>query len=190
MQVVRFADCPQVPWRNGAGTTRELWALRSATVTPLVRISIAEITGAQEFSTFPEIDRMILQLDGPPMELIIDGAPHPMTPLVPLGFPGEAQVTCTLDTARPAHDLNLMCKRGHFTPRMQLMETTPGTSSDIGAPHAITALLALGSTALSQPLETSLNAHDLILARGPFSVRTAQHSTFVRLTALATGTGG
>ena len=71
-RLIRHADCPPVPWKNGAGTTRELWALRDAGGV-LVRISIAEITGAQPFSEFPGTDRIIAQLDGPPMVLTIDG---------------------------------------------------------------------------------------------------------------------
>ncbi len=182
-QIIRIADCPPVPWTNGAGTTRELWALRDATGAARVRISIAEIRGAQAFSRFPGIDRVILQLDGPPMVLTIDGAAHPLTPLSPLAFPGEAQVTCLLDGDGVAHDLNLMCRRGEFAASMRRLETPSGTAIDAGVQGAITALLALGPTTLHLPMEVTLATHDLLIAHGALQIRTPRAATLVRLTA-------
>jgi uncharacterized protein len=182
-RIIRIADCPPVPWKNGAGTTQELWALRDDAGASLVRISIAEIRGAQVFSSFPETDRVILQLDGPPMVLSVDGTAFPLAALVPLAFAGEAQVTCALQEERPAHDLNLMCKRGHYLPAMHRVETAPATTMEIGAPGAITALLALGPATLSLPRATRLQAHDLILAEEPFRVQTAERAAFICLSA-------
>lgn len=185
-QIVRIADCPPLPWKNGAGMTRELWALRDATGAPRVRISIAEIRGAQAFSRFPGTDRVILQLDGPPMVLTIDGTAHRLMPLAPLAFPGEAEVTCLTDGDGAAHDLNLMCRRGDFAAGMQLLETRPGALIETGAPDGITALLALAPTTLHLPVEVTLATHDLLVARGVLRVRTPRAAVFADLSAQAT----
>jgi environmental stress-induced protein Ves len=182
-RVIRIADCPPVPWKNGAGTTRELWALRDDAGETVVRISIAEIRGAQTFSAFPGTDRVILQLDGPAMVLTVNGIPHPLAARARLAFPGEAQVTCSVSGPQPAHDLNLMCRRGAFQPAMARIETGSGIPMAAGAPDAITALLPLGPVTLTLPLAVSLQAHDLLVAEGAFRVQTVAPAVFVRLTA-------
>ena len=183
LRILRIADCPPVPWKNGAGTTRELWALRDEAGAPLVRISIAAISGDQAFSVFPEIDRVILQLDGPAMVLTIDGIAHPLTALAPLAFPGEAAVACALKGKGTAHDLNLMCRRGDFVADMRPLETAAGATLAIGEDRAITALLALGPTTLDHPLGATLNMHDILLADGRFALQTARTSAFIQATA-------
>lgn len=182
-EVVRFADCPPVPWKNGAGTTRELWARRDVAGDPLIRISVAEIRGAQSFSSFPGIDRVILQLDGPPMVLTVDGARHPLSPRSPLAFAGEAAVHCEADDMTPAHDLNLMCRRRSYVPAMKRLQTAPGASASLGADGAITGLLALGRCTLTLPVAAPLAAYDLIVAEGRFALKTDGPGDFILLSA-------
>ncbi|MCA0270805.1 MAG: HutD family protein [Proteobacteria bacterium] len=179
--IVRFTDCPPVPWKNGAGTTRELWARRDAAGDALIRISVAEIRGKQGFSTFPGIDRVILQLDGPAMVLTIDGTPHRLQPLTPLAFAGEADVVCDADDTEPAHDLNLMCRRGSYVPAMERIATLPGQSQNVGS--TVTAFLALIPCALVLPLAVKLQPLDLIVADGPVTLRTEGAGGFIRLSA-------
>lgn len=168
--IIRFADCPPVPWKNGAGTTRELWARRNGAGAALIRISIAEISGAQDFSTFPGIDRVILQLDGPRMVLTIDGVAHPLAPLTPLPFAGEARVACALDGAEQAHDLNLMCQRGAFRPAMRRLTLRAGEASMVGGKGTVTAVLALGPCAVRTPVAVRLEPLDVIVASDRFSL--------------------
>ncbi|MBT0771465.1 HutD family protein [Kineosporia sp. J2-2] len=58
MPVVRYDDLPDLPWRNGRGTTREVhrdgrW-----------RLSIATIAAAGGFSAFPGLDRTLVVARG------------------------------------------------------------------------------------------------------------------------------
>lgn len=181
VKVVRIADRPPVPWKNGAGTTRELWARRDAAGEALIRISIAEIRGKQGFSSFPGIDRVILQLDGPPMVLTIDGHQHRLKPLTPLAFAGEADVFCDADATEPAHDLNLMCRRGSYLPAMERVATLSGVPQGFGRDGAVTALLALTPSSLTLPLPVSLAPLDLVLADGPATLCTEGAGDFMRL---------
>lgn len=181
VEVVRFADCPPVPWKNGAGTTRELWARRDAAGDALVRISIAEIRGKQGFSAFPGIDRVILQLDGPAMVLTIDGTARRLEPLTPLAFAGEADVFCDADETEPAHDLNLMCRRGSYIPAMARIATLPGQPEDFGGDGTVTAILALAPCTLLLPRATKLQPLDLVVADGPVTFLTEDAGDFIRL---------
>lgn len=169
--IIRFADCPPLPWKNGAGTTRELWARRDSAGAALIRISIAEISGAQDFSAFPGIDRVIVQLDGPPMTLTIDGVPHPLAPLTPLPFAGEARVACRTDGSGQAHDLNLMCQRGSFRPAMRRLTLRAGEALRLGDKGTVTAVLALSPCAVRTPVVAQMEPRDVIVASDRFSIK-------------------
>lgn len=164
-ELVRIADCPPVPWKNGAGTTRELWSSRDEAGAALIRISIAEISGAQDFSTFPGIDRVIVQLDGPRMVLTIGSMSHPLTLLVPLPFAGEAQVSCALDGDALAHDLNLMCLRSDYRPAMVRRVVEDGAVAARAPKGGVAAIMALSDCALIAGGDYRLGPQDLLLMR-------------------------
>lgn len=65
-QIFRAQDCPEVPWKNGGGTTREI-----AVYPPdagmddfLWRLSMARMDRPGAFSPFPGIDRTLAVLEG------------------------------------------------------------------------------------------------------------------------------
>lgn len=165
MRLIRFADCTPAPWKNGAGSTRELWRQEDADGV-LIRLSVAEITGDQPFSGFPGLDRIILQLDGPPMTLQVDGQDHPIA--APFAFPGEARVTCRLSAPGPAHDLNLMLRRTAFRGSMDIRSFAQGAAVSMGGDSAaLSAFLALTPCILSGPCDMALAPWDLLLAERP-----------------------
>lgn len=113
--IIRLADCPPQPWKNGLGRTREI-----AVEPPdagmddfLWRVSVAEVDSAAPFSSFPGIDRQIALLDGAGFTMTLDGGrTHALTvPCVPFAFPGEARVEVAL-AGGPTRDFNLMLRRG------------------------------------------------------------------------------
>ena len=114
MRVIDPAGIAAVPWRNGAGTTRELWVEpgpdRGAWAW---RLSLADLAGDADFSSFPGVDRVFTAIGGG-FALRIDGRPVPVRAAVPIAFPGEAQVTpegVASNPGRPIRALNLMCRR-------------------------------------------------------------------------------
>jgi environmental stress-induced protein Ves len=114
--ILRAADRPAVPWKNGGGTTREVavWPPGAGFDTFDWRVSIAEVTSAGPFSIFGGIDRtmailrgrLALRFAGRTVEL--DASSEP------LSFAGD--VACDgLPLDGPVTDLNVMVRRGRAT---------------------------------------------------------------------------
>lgn len=119
--IIRLADCPPQPWKNGLGSTRELAVQPSADGGSdfLWRVSIAEVDSAAPFSRFPGIDRQIVLLDGAGFTMRMDdGQDHALTtPLAPFAFTGERGVEIIL-AGGTTQDFNLMLRRSHARGRV------------------------------------------------------------------------
>jgi len=138
-----------MPWKNGQGSTTEL-----AVEPPganlddfLWRVSIAELRAPGPFSTFPGYDRIITQLDGPPMTLTHGGGlPLTLQPLVPHAFSGDDETDC--DVAGIAHDFNLIVRRDHACATLEVHtlsegETLAGDADAVTLLHLIEGDLAV-----------------------------------------------
>ena len=119
--IVRLADVPAAPWRNGGGVTRELakwpdagdWAWR---------MSVADVDKSGPFSKFEGIDRWFAVLEGAGVQLDVAGVPHRVTAGdVPLFFDGAAATGCELIDGK-TRDFNLMVRRGSEPSRMVRVE--------------------------------------------------------------------
>ncbi|GAB3451244.1 HutD family protein [Kineococcus endophyticus] len=104
MRTVTYEELPDVPWRNGLGTTREVhrderW-----------RLSIATITAPGPFSVFPGVDRTVVVARGQ-LVLTVEGRVHRLGPGDLLRFAGEAAVTAEPDGDVTA--VNVMTTRPH-----------------------------------------------------------------------------
>jgi uncharacterized protein len=111
MNVVHLVDCPDLPWRNGGGRTRELLAWPSAADWQ-VRVSVAEIAADGPFSAYPDIDRWFAVLQGAGIVLTLPtGEVTLRVGDAPLAFAGEAAPACRL-IGGATRDLNLMLRRG------------------------------------------------------------------------------
>lgn len=115
--VVRLADIPATPWRNGGGVTRELamwpdagdWAWR---------MSVADVDQSGPFSKFEGIERWFAVLEGAGVQLDVAGVPHRMTATdAPLFFDGGGATGCELIDGK-TRDFNLMVRRGTKPSRM------------------------------------------------------------------------
>ncbi|AYQ26985.1 MULTISPECIES: HutD family protein [unclassified Polaromonas] len=115
--VVRLADIPATPWRNGGGVTRELamwpdagdWAWR---------MSVADVDKSGPFSKFEGIERWFAVLEGAGVQLDVAGVPHRVTAAdAPLFFDGAAATGCELIDGK-TRDFNLMVRRGSEPSRM------------------------------------------------------------------------
>lgn len=106
---MRARDVPARPWRNGGGTTREIFAW-PAGGDWRIRISVADIVTDGPFSAYPGVERWTAVLEGSGVELSIDGRKALLRPGdAPLRFSGESTVDCRLIDG-PVRDLNLMLR--------------------------------------------------------------------------------
>lgn len=126
VQIVRRDSAAVMPWRNGAGTTREYCKVGGEEFD--WRLSVAEIVQAGPFSTFPGIDRILVLLTGDGVHLRF-GTGEVVSlaqPLQLVRFAGETAVDST-PLGGATTDLNLMWRRDRFTADVAIIEQTgPG----------------------------------------------------------------
>ena len=110
LAIVRFADLPAVPWRNGGGVTREIAVAGGSGPQGFDwRISIADVNAPGPFSAFPGVERVITLVEGARMDLVIDGVEHVLGLHESLSFDGASQTSCSLP-AGPTRVLNVMTR--------------------------------------------------------------------------------
>jgi environmental stress-induced protein Ves len=164
--IIRARDGRTMAWKNGGGTTLEI--LREPGDPPALRVSIADINEDGPFSRFPDVDRVILLLEGAGFTLDFDAHPVTLdTPFIPFHFDGESPCHCRLIDG-PVKDLNVMVDRRTHGIKSEVV-------SDLHLP-AITApnrqiLVALSDTSVclddvSHPLERG----DVVLYQGPLTL--------------------
>jgi len=111
VHIVPLEGIAPQPWKNRAGSTRELLAWPS---TPdwVMRISVARIDADGPFSVYPDVQRWFTVIDGAGVSLsFVDGVRRLVPGDAPLCFDGASTVICRL-LGGPTHDLNLMLRRG------------------------------------------------------------------------------
>lgn len=132
-RILRSNGYQRMPWRNGGGTTTEIWKAASPAGETLWRLSIADVASDGPFSEFPGIDRWIMVISGKGMELTIEamGAKRLDRPFEPLFFSGEAKTDCRLIDG-PIRDFNFMIARSFGKGTLQVSRLTPGMAAPLG----------------------------------------------------------
>jgi environmental stress-induced protein Ves len=97
-------DFLTTPWKNGGGSTCELWCDRPENYA--ARLSVATIAQSGPFSVFSGFARIIMQLDGGSVQLSGDVS-HRLVPWAPFHFSGEQNIVATL-TGNAARDFNVI----------------------------------------------------------------------------------
>lgn len=95
------------PWRNGAGSTRELAVGRGSGGQLSWRISVATLEADAPFSLFPGMDRVFVAMG--PLRLTVDGDIVVLSAGEQTRFAGELPVAVCLDA--PTTALNVMTRR-------------------------------------------------------------------------------
>jgi environmental stress-induced protein Ves len=123
MKLIRGASLVPKPWKNGGGVTREIDAEPGGAALDAFtwRLSIANVDASGAFSTFPDIDRTLVLLEGAGMHLHeADGRVHALDrPLAMASFAGETAIDATLDNG-PTRDFNVMVRRDRATASVQV----------------------------------------------------------------------
>ena len=181
MLVRRLRELDAKPWKNGGGNTRDLAAAPpDSTLADFDwRVSIAEVAADGPFSAFPDIDRVIMLVDGAEMILDVDGITHRLNRFDTLAFAGEATVLGAVPSG-PTRDLNLMTRRGCATGSMHAVDVAERHEVEVGPGEAVL-LVALtdGLTMHDEPLEPletakaleKFEALDSVIRETPGTVR-------------------
>lgn len=172
LQHILVDAVPHQAWRNGGGSTRELftWPGAGGQAGPAwqLRISVADIAQDGPFSAFAGVDRWFAVLQGAGVRLGLPGGDQALTvSSPPLQFAGEDAPGCWLADG-PTRDLNLMLQRGagqalmqpalpgqpwHSDAPLRALFTTGALQlqTDAGPPQPVAAWsLVLGSAAARQ----------------------------------------
>lgn len=110
-------DVPATPWRNGGGTTRELWLwpehARFESLDFELRIARARVAGDGPFSDFAGFERHLVVLSGEGLELTHGEPPvrARLRPLEPYRFDGGEPASARL-VRGPIEDLNVLVRHG------------------------------------------------------------------------------
>ena len=165
-QRVAVDSVPPQPWRNGGGSTRELFTWPGGGAPWQLRISVADITQDGPFSAFAGVDRWFAVLQGDGVHLAWPGAaPHSLTcGSPPLAFDGAAAPDCRL-AGGPTRNFNLMLQHGAGQALVQ--DAVPGRPWVHSAPlRGLFTTCALQLQIAGQPPQ-AVAAWSLLLADTP-----------------------
>lgn len=171
---LRPSDYSRQPWKNGRGTTTELWRLdRDGAL--LARLSRAAVVEDGPFSLFPGIERNLTVLSGPGFRLRGEGIDLRCNPLVPVAFPGDVALIATETEGQQSDDFNVMTARSLPKPWVLPVQ------NDSLAEGGLLALYALGPCRMNGH---DMARDDLILTDGPARLTGDWPVIAVRLTGL------
>jgi len=170
-RILRSSDYQRMPWKNGGGTTTEIWKAASPAGEMLWRLSIADVASDGPFSEFPGIDRWIMVISGKGMELTIDGLGTKRLdrPFEPLFFPGDAKTDCRLIDGS-IRDFNFMIARSFGEGTLQVLQLTAGMAAPLGENTAAVYVLA-GSVEIESNDIRQLTTGDTWIAEQPGKVK-------------------
>ena len=157
MRHLTEADYRTQPWKNGRGSTVELWRLeRDGQL--LARLSRAAVVEDGPFSVFPGMERNLTVLSGPGFRLTGAGHDFRCQPLVPVAFPGDIHLSASETDGQQSNDFNVMTAR--VLPRPQVLLAQNDTLQTGGQ----LALYALGPVMVCGQ---AMARGDLLLTNGP-----------------------
>ena len=135
MRIIRPAEYRVMPWKNGGGTTTEIFVSPNGTAPFNWRVSIATVNEDGPFSTFNGYERHIMVLSGAGMTLDVEGrGKFSLGPLNPFTFSGDAEVNGSL-LSGPVLDFNLMVRRDFGRGILRVMDCSAGHK--IGSDHSL-----------------------------------------------------
>jgi len=170
--IVRFAELPAIPWRNGGGVTREVVASGASVASGGSdpedfdwRISIADVSQPGPFSAFPGVDRVITLVEGERMELVVDGVVHVLGLHESLSFSGASLASCSLP-AGPTRDLNVMTRSGRLSAAVAVRDLSETRPIAVSGTQVVVLLTGTAVVAGADESQAELNRLDAVCPSG------------------------
>ncbi|MGC4009248.1 MAG: HutD family protein [Pseudomonas sp.] len=173
VRILRAADYPAMPWKNGAGTTREIVRDAGDGLEGFGwRVSIADVGAPGPFSAFTGYQRVISVLEGEGMRLKVEGADsRDLRALDAFAFDGASAVDCTL-LGGAIRDFNLIYSPARYRARLQWLKLE-------GAAHFFSSASTVLLFSAGEGIHAGLNGevagllglHDTLFAEGEDALR-------------------
>lgn len=168
-RLLRAADYPRMPWKNGAGSTLEIARDAGDGLDGFGwRLSIADVGESGGFSAFTGYQRVITVLEGAGMRLEVDGhASRDLTALDAFAFDGGSAVQCELIDG-PIRDFNLIYSPQRYAARLQWLRVD-GELKLFSAANTLLLFAAEGEVSMSVDGQRSkvLGQHDCLHLETP-----------------------
>ncbi|WP_299927507.1 HutD family protein [uncultured Nocardioides sp.] len=130
-RTVRAADVRPRPWANGGGTTRELAVADDGAW----RISLADVDRDGPFSTFAGRQRLLTVVEGPVLDLQVDGDAQVVEPQRPFAFSGDASTVASVPEG-PVRVLNVVVDPARVRPHVTVLELGRSSTLPVAADQA------------------------------------------------------
>ncbi|WP_330287264.1 HutD/Ves family protein [Streptomyces sp. NBC_00576] len=193
---LRWSDYRSVPWKNGGGITREVasGAVRTPVASAEIadgfdwRVSVADVDAGGSFSVFPGIDRVITLVEGEGMVLTVDGIRHPVGPLSPFAFSGDAATDCRLKVGA-VRNMNVMTRRSRAAAQVRIITVATARGTELGCAAGETLLVMAVTDGIEvggpDGRETTLGRLDCVRHEGPVALTLRGDGTVagIRITA-------
>lgn len=164
--IVRFADLPVVPWRNGFGVTREVVASGGSGPGGFDwRVSIADVSQPGPFSSLPGVDRVLTLVEGERMDLVVDGVVHELGLHESLSFSGASQVSCELPAGQ-TRDLNVMTRSDRLSAAVAVRDLSTTRPIAVSGSQVLVLLTGSAMVAGADETQAELSPLDAVCPRG------------------------
>ncbi len=165
MQLIKYAELTQTPWKNGGGITRDM-AGASVGSNHIWRLSMADVTCDGPFSDFTGFVRILTVIKGHGMALESQDDVLQADPWVPVRFDGATHVSARLKSDASTN-LNLMFNPDYCEGNVVILQgphheplKKSSTSRDLFL-HCLSGTLSINSDTTLYPGDTArLNSLD------------------------------
>ena len=181
MRILRSADYPALPWKNGRGVARQIavFPADAGYNTLDWQVSRPTIDRDTPFSRLAGLDRQFMVVSGKGVTLRLRGAPDGVAfeqridrPLEAFAFRGDWEVDCALAEG-PVEVLNVMTRRGRSAARIEIREVTAPALVRKDARGTLIVYAADPLTAYGIWGEEALRPDDAVLVDEPEAIEIA-----------------
>jgi environmental stress-induced protein Ves len=197
VRILRSADYPPLPWKNGRGVGRQIAVSPAGSDYASLdwQVSRTAITGDTPFSKLAGIDRQLMLLSGNGVILRARGTAEGIgfeqridRPLTPFAFRGDWDVDCALVDG-PVEVLNVMTRRGRAGARIEIRAVTTPALARKAAGETLVVYAADALTAYGIWGADTLHPDDSVLVDEPAMCEiaiaavgeTAAHGVLIRV---------